>query len=557
MPRFAAIDVGSNASRLLIVQARDPDNVSVFRSLRVPVRLGHGVFQTGRLDPAAIDHCVAAMREFSVAMDEAGVDAYRAVVTASARGASNADVLLSRVHDEAGITLTAVDGIEEARLVTLAVHSKMTLTGHTLLMDLGGGSLELSEVLGGKTGFTVSLPIGTVRLLEAFLKRGGHVSEEQDLLVREYIERILGPHLRKLRARPWKAVVATGGNFETLGRLCPAPRSHWPAIDVRQAAHLLAEMRNMTARERMTRYGLREDRADVVVPAIYVLLEMARVARVSRIVVPATGLKEGIVTEPVEKHFRVWDYGGERDKLFGAALTLGRRYHFDERHATQVASVALELFDATQRFHGLGPEDRGLLRLAALLHDVGDFINPSAHHKHTQYIIQNSDIMGLSIEDKALIGMVARYHRKSPPTIRHPEYRELPEPRRARVRWLAGLLRIADALDRGHRSKISVSDCVPRQGKLRIAIAAEEDVSLEVWTVARKASMLEQELGRELELVVEERASAAGTERPHAAVAARAKAEKALSPKKAARKTAKKAAKKSAKKATKRASARA
>lgn len=502
MPRFAAIDSGSNASRLLIVSANDPANVKPFRTLRIPVRLGHGVFQTGRLDPEAIDHCVAAMREFGEAMEEAGVTAYRAVVTASARGASNADVLLDRVRNETGIALTAVDGLEEARLVALAVHTKMPLAGHSLLMDLGGGSLELSEVQGAKTGFTVSLPIGTVRLLEAFPTRGGVITGEAEALIGEYIERVLAPHVRKLREKPWKVVVATGGNFEAIAKLAPAARSHWPAIDVRSAYALLEIMKPMTARERGARFGLREDRADVIVPALFVVQALAKITEVSRIVVPGVGLKEGIVEELVEKHYRVWDYGGERDKHFGVALALGRRYHFDEHHGTQVASLALDLFDGSQPWHGLGEDDRNLLRLAALLHDVGDFVNPSAHHKHTQYLILNSDFMGLSQEHRALVAMVARYHRKSAPTLRHLDYRALAEPTRARVRVLAGLLRVADALDRGHRSKVWSITVARVKETLRITIAAEEDVSLEVWTVARKGALLEAELGRAIDVVV-------------------------------------------------------
>ena len=191
MPRFAAIDVGSNASRLVIVDARDARHVTPYKNLRVPVRLGHSVFLTGRLDPESIDHAVLAMQEFAQAMKEAEVVSYRAIATASARGASNADVLFERVQEEAGIDLNAIDGIEEARLVALAVRTQMPLAGHVLLADLGGGSLELSEVDGGANGFSTSLPIGTVRLLEAFFTKTGEVDDDREELVHEYLERVL------------------------------------------------------------------------------------------------------------------------------------------------------------------------------------------------------------------------------------------------------------------------------------------------------------------------------------------------------------------------------
>ncbi|MCB9611513.1 MAG: Ppx/GppA family phosphatase [Sandaracinus sp.] len=456
MPRFAAIDVGSNASRLLIVQAKEPERVRPFRSVRVPVRLGHNVFQTGELDPEAIDQCVEAMRTFAAAMEDARVDDYRAVVTASARSAKNGHVLLERVRREAGITLDAVDGTEEARLVGLAVRESMPLEGHALLMDLGGGSLELSEIVPGRdgSGFVVSLAIGTVRLLEAFLRGGEPVTEDQDRLVREYLDRLLAPHRRKLRRRPWDHVVGTGGNLVAIAELVPAATQGVPAIDVERARELLRDLSALPAAERATKHDLRPDRADVIVPALYVVVAMADLADVERIEVPGVGVKEGIVTELVEKHYRVWDYGAEDDKILVAALHLGRRYHFDERHAIQVTDLATKIFDATQTLHGLGAKSRMMLKVASLLHDVGDFINPQAHHKHSQYIIENSDLMGVTPEMRAVIALVARYHRRGMPAVRHAAFRDLTPDYRERVRKLTAILRIADALELSVRAHL-------------------------------------------------------------------------------------------------------
>lgn len=548
MPKFAAIDVGSNASRLLIVDARNPERIQPFRSLRVPVRLGHSVFQTGRLDPASIDHCVAAMKEFRAAMDEAEVVSYRAIVTASARGASNSEVLLSRVREEADVDLHAIDGLEEARLVSLAVRSKMTLVGHTLLADLGGGSLELSENDGATTKFSVSLPIGTVRLLEAFFERGGRVNHDREELVHEYLQRVLGVHARRFRARPWRALVGTGGNFEAIAKLCPVPRARIPTISIPAARILLEQMKPLTSHERMARWGLRDDRADVIVPALYVVDELGRMTKADRIVVPSVGLKEGLVTELVEKHFRVWDYGSEQDAIFSTALQLGRRFHFDERHATQVTSLATTLFDRTQKLHACGPKERGILRIAALLHDVGDFIHPSSHHKHTAYIVRNSDFMGLEADARELVALVARYHRKSLPTLRHPEYRALSEADRRLVRILGGLLRVADALDRGHRSKVETIEVSVRAGRIRIEVASEEDASLEAWTVGRKGQLLEQALGTSIDLVVhaiesgaeQKPLESAPKKAKKAKKAAKTATKKAEKPKKTGKKTGKK-----------------
>lgn len=499
MPRFAAIDVGSNASRLLIVSAKDAARVRTVQSVRVPIRLGHAVFQTGRLDLDTIDRCIAAMHDFAAEMKAQKVDEYRAVVTASARSAKNADLLVERVREETGINLVSIDGTEEARLVGMAVRDSMPLSGPTLLMDLGGGSLELTEL--HREGFTTSLAIGTVRMLEAFMRGGEPVDEAQDRIIREYIDRLLTPHLREIRAEEWAHLVGTGGNLVAASRLCPG-KTEGRSIDVEAARAMLAELSSMSATERAEKHGLRQDRADVIVPALYVIVAMGDLARVSTIDVPGVGLKDGIIRERVDKHFHVWDYNREDDKVFGAALHLGRRYHFDERHARHVAEGALKIFDGTLKLHRASSKSRAMLHIAALLHDVGDFVNPMSHHKHSQYIIENSELMGLKPEDRKMIALIARYHRRAMPSPRHNAYQSLSAENRDRVKTLAAILRIADALDRGHRGKTRDLMVKVKKGSVVLEVKSSEDLSLEVWTVERKAELFRNVFGRDIRVKV-------------------------------------------------------
>jgi len=495
MPRFATIDVGSNASRLLIVEADGPGAWRQIDQLRAPVRLGHSVFLTGKLDPASIDEAEAAMRTFAKAIETHDVVGYRAVVTASARDAENASVLLSRVA-EAGITLEAIDGTEEARLVKLAVETKLPLGDQrALLCDLGGGSLELSEVHHDEVRFSTSLQIGTVRLLESFLSPGKAVTKAQQRLLEEYVERMLAPVRDNYLRRNYDIVAGTGGNFDTLAELCPVEGAALPTIDVRRARALLVRMARMKPAERRKTFGLRPDRADVIVPALHVLLALADLARTDTIVAPGVGLKEGLATELVEKYFRVWDYKVDENQATRAAVQLGRRYHFDETHATQVDRLACQLFDRLKPLHKLAEHDRVLLRVAALVHDIGDFVHFAAHHKHTQYIVENTDMMGLSHEDRVLVGCVARYHRRAAPNPSHASFGKLGPDERRRVRKMSSLLRLADALDRGHRSKVHQLD-VDLGKTVALAVSGREDLSLEVWTAERKASLFEQTFRR-------------------------------------------------------------
>lgn len=506
MVSFASIDIGSNASRLLIVEAESARDVRKLDSYRHPVRMGHGVFLTGRLDPAAIDACIAALKEFRKELNERDIAGMRAVVTASARDAVNSDVLIERAEREAGIRLETIGGTEEARLVKLAVESKLTLGGYrSLLVDLGGGSLELSEVHHDEVRFSTSLEIGTVRLLESFLSPDAPVTPEQEKLLLEYIDRMIDPIEHEFRRRRYDFVAGTGGNFDAIAQLCPAPARPVAAIDVRLARALLPRMAKLTSAERRAAYDLRADRADVIVPALYVILRVADLARTEEILAPGVGLKEGIAVELVDKHFRVWDYSDDEHAMARAAVHLGRRYHFDEPHATQVDRLACVLFDNLAAVHGLGPADRRLLRAAALLHDVGDFISSVAHHKHTQYIIENTDLMGLSEEHRQIVACVARYHRRANPSTKHATFRRLGTADRKRVRKLASLLRIADALDRSHRSKVRKLDVQVVGDEVVVVPEGAGDIALEVWTARRKAELFHKTFDKSVRFELPER----------------------------------------------------
>jgi len=496
MTKFAAIDVGSNASRLIVAEATSPDDVRVLFQDRRPVRMGHGVFVTGKLDAGSIDECVEAMRAFSQKLEELEVEQYRAVVTASARDADNAQELLSRVN-AVGVHLEAIDGTEEARLVKLAVEKRLPIRDkRALLVDLGGGSLELSEVHHDEVRFSTSLEIGTVRLLESFLDGGKPVTSAQERVLVEYLDRMLQPVAQDFLRRSYDLVAGTGGNFDTLAELCPVVGAAVPTIDVKKARQIQARMTKMTAAQRKKTFALRADRADVIVPALYVLSAVADLARTDSIVAPAVGLKEGVLHDLVSRHYRGWDPKLDEHLGTRAAIQLGRRYHFDEPHATQVDRLASQLFDRLAPLHKLGPEDRVLLRVAAIGHDIGDFIDYAAHHKHTQYILEHSDLMGLSPEHRRIAGCIARYHRRAVPSPKHESYGKLPIEDQRKVKKLSAILRIADALDRGHRSKVQKLEVVTTAREVVVSAQGREDLSLEVWTAERKADYFEQMFGR-------------------------------------------------------------
>ncbi|MDF2691781.1 MAG: Exopolyphosphatase [Labilithrix sp.] len=510
MPRFAALDLGSNALRLRIVEAQAsglgreqlsllPDPSSSWRevvSLRAPVRLGSEVFVTGKLASASIGQACTALREFRQSMDDAKVDVYRATATSAVREASNRTTLVERARREAGIELEVIEGIEEARLIQLAVRRRLGLADkRALLVDVGGGSTELTYLDKGTSVWAISLPIGTVRLLEMYLRGSKAVDRARQKLLVEGVDRALAEALPTLKKLPFEIVVGTGGSVDTLSELCPIKGGHAGyarAVDVGVMRTLLGKLFAMTPDQRRDGFGLRPDRADTIVTAASIFLRVAESFKASAIVAPGVGLKEGILEELVDKYFDRWDTESEARSVIDGCIRLGKRYGFDQPHGELVASLAMSLFDDMVGYHGFGERERLLLRSAALLHDVGDYVSYGGHHKHSYYLIQHSDIMGLTPGERAIVANVARYHRKGAPDPSHPNFRDLDKESRAKVRGLAAILRIADALDREHLGKVtSVRAEIDGKGrKLNLLIAGDEERELEEWTVRAKSELL-------------------------------------------------------------------
>jgi exopolyphosphatase/guanosine-5'-triphosphate,3'-diphosphate pyrophosphatase len=348
--------------------------------------------------------------------------------------------------------------------------------------------------------------VGTVRLVEAFLDPRGPIDAEHRSLLDEYVDRVFSeavPEIRELTNGSLDLLIGTGGNIETLADLCPVPGafSEGRAIEVSEMERLLDDLCAKTVDERVGRYTLRPDRADTIVPAATILARIARAFGRTSIAAPGVGLKEGVLVDLARYHFVPEDFPAEAVALNDACLRLGRRYHFDEAHGTLVARFAVKLFDDLAARHRLGPRDRILLHAAALLHDIGDFVRYEGHHKHTYYLVANSDLMGVTPGERAIVANVARYHRKSAPQLDHDNFRALSRDDRGKVKAMAAILRIADALDREHRGKVSeVSGRLDGEA-LVLEVSGAADRQLEEWTVRAKAGLLKEAFGLDVRLV--------------------------------------------------------
>jgi exopolyphosphatase / guanosine-5'-triphosphate,3'-diphosphate pyrophosphatase len=501
--RVGAIDVGSNAIRFLAAEFTSLSEYTVLAEERVPVRLGHDVFLTGRLTEDAMAAGAQAIASFRAQMQALGIDDYRAVATSATRESRNGEEFLARVRGEAGIELEVITGSEEARLVYLAVRHRVPFGDDAWMsVDLGGGSVEVSLVDATGILWSESHVMGSVRLLEELSVAGEEPGRFQRLL-REYTETLRIPDMAQ--QRPPMGLIATGGNAEALAKLSGADAARGsvatlPVPALRSAIEMLGRM---SYRQRVEQLGLREDRADVILPAAMIYERVAMLAGVDEILVPAVGLKDGVLIDLVEDLATHQAHEDRKDRqAVAGAVQLGRRYQFDEAHALHVADLAGSLFTQLQAVHRLEPEDRRMLLAAAVLHDIGIFVGYKKHHKHSLYLVANSEIPEFTPREIDIIANVSRYHRKGVPAPEHDAFTRLAPEDQEKVRKLASLLRIADALDREHRQAVRAVKATPTRSKLRLEldVDGDGDLLLERWSLRRKGGLFTDTFGLEIDL---------------------------------------------------------
>jgi exopolyphosphatase/guanosine-5'-triphosphate,3'-diphosphate pyrophosphatase len=495
--RVGCVDAGSNAIRFLAAEFTGPTE---FRSLayqRVPVRLGHQVFLTGQLAPQAMEGAVAAFSSFRDQMEELDLHAFRAVATSATREAKNGQELVDRLKRETGIDLEMISGFEEARLVHLAVASRVDLSGgQWILTDLGGGSVEVSLVDDMGMLWSESHTMGSVRILEKLSEATSDQSGFESLLS-DYVSTLRIPS----PAQYWSPAgfVATGGNIEALAKLAGTSghddgMARLPTTDLRSAIDLLSRLPYL---ERISQLGLKEDRADVILPAAMVYHHLAKMAGAEEILVPGVGVKEGLLLDLVDELISHTSHEVRvEEQLTKAAISFGRRFMFDEAHGLHVAKLSLSLFDQLQKLHGLGSEDRRLLSAAAILHEIGAFIGFKRHHKHSYYLISNSELPGLSPPQMLIVANIARYHRKNIPRDHHPEFTQLSAEDQERTTTLASILRVANALDKAHLQKIDAVEVNVGKKEISLQLKGDGDLLLERWAASRRKVLISRVFDR-------------------------------------------------------------
>ncbi|MBN2118436.1 MAG: Ppx/GppA family phosphatase [Anaerolineales bacterium] len=501
MLNISAIDVGSNAMRMVIGEVDESWQVNTIENIRLPVRLGQDVFSKGYLEERTIQQTEEAFLRFKHMAESFDIHHLRAVATSAAREAANSDLLLDRVFRCSGIELEIISGDEEARLIHLAVVHELKLKSkHTLLIDIGGGSIEMTISTGQNIISTDSYNMGTVRLLER-LNSNSKPGIPFGKLVREYTEAARHRIERDLGDQKIQICAGTGGNVEEIGRLRQKlfKAESDRCITLKELELLIERLDRMSYEERMYKLKLRADRADVILPASIVLHLIAREAGVKHIAIPNVGLKDGILLDIAEDlskrlHLR------RREQVWESALHLGRKYRFDEKHARLTSKLAARLFDQSKPLHDLEDGNRLLLEIGTLLHDIGHFINSIDHDQHGYYLLKANRLIGLSQREQDIVANLVRYHRRQSPSTEDENFKSLPQKDRLIVIKLAALLRLADSLDISHMENVTDVALKETTSGWRMKISGKKDQMLVNWAFDKHKSHFREVFGANLEM---------------------------------------------------------
>ena len=493
MLRCAAIDIGSNAMRLLVAEVMPSGKLRPLVRRRESIRLGRDVFKGGKISQQLLTRSVRVLKDFKAVCKRYKVTRIRAVGTSALREAKNKASFVASVRTRTGVAIEIISGTEEARLIQLAVSQAVDLSrGLAVTIDMGGGSTEVCLVRDGDVVMSETHPIGAVRLLH-LLEADRYSAAHFSRLVRDYVHGLQHQLQRHIGKQRVSVCVGTGGNFEALGELRKTllGQRQSDRLPLRDLRRILSKLRSLSVDERIDTLGLRPDRADVIAPAAEVLAEIMRSAKVREVRLPGVGLKEGVVLDMVAR-VKPLDRHAERQHRIAFAVELAHMYQSDMRHAEAVRKHAVYLFDRLRAIHRLDAHSRLLLEIAAVLHDIGHFVNTDDHHKHSMYLIRATPFVGLDQRSQNIIACIARYHRRACPKGDHEVYRDLSPADQRTVRMLSALLRIADAADRGVGRVNTVSLRLGR-GQCTFVLKGRGEMLLEQWAVARKADLFTKE----------------------------------------------------------------
>lgn len=498
--RIAAIDIGSNSVRQIVADVARDGKIRVVDEMKAAPRLGAGTRETRRLDERRMRDALEVVGRMTTLARQLGAERIEVVATSAVRDTTNGHLFLDLIREENGLAVRLLGGEDEARLSFRSALAHFELgRGRAVVLDIGGGSLEIALSADGLLERLISLPLGALRLTEEFFPE--KIKRSQVKKLRRKVRRALA---RKLPVRNWRGatVIGSGGTCTNIGEMYLARRglhmaqtvqgTKVPCADVERMLDALVDL---PAEDRARVPGLNPARADIIVAGICVIAEVLERLDATELTVSSYGIREGLLLETARVRPTIADPGESRER---SVLQLAERSHYEELHSKHVQKLALRIFDQIGERLGCEPGERALLADAALLHDIGYHINYEDHHKHSYHLISHAELLGMTPVEQLIVANVARYHRGPRPRKKHRSYAGLDKPSRQVVKRLSAILRVADGFDRGHSAAVETVQATWSDAGLSLGAApAHEgrDMQLELWGADRKSRLLARVAG--------------------------------------------------------------
>jgi exopolyphosphatase/guanosine-5'-triphosphate,3'-diphosphate pyrophosphatase len=515
---IAAIDLGTNSLHMVVVriEPRLP-SFSIIAREKETVRLGDRDIETGNLKPEVMKRAIATLKRFQEVAKTLNAETIIAVATSAVREAPNGKDFLQSVEDELGLSVDLISGQEEARRIYLGVLSGMELNNQPhIIIDIGGGSTEIILGDSHEARTLTSTKVGAVRLTSELITTDPISNAEFKYLqayARGMLERSVEEVQANLKLGEFPRLVGTSGTIETLVMIqAREKQSSVPStlngyeLSLKDLQEWVNRLRKISNLERAAIPGMPEKRSEVILAGAVILQEAMNLLGVESVTVCERSLREGVIVDWMLAHGLIEDrlryQGTVRQR---SVLKIANKYHVNLEHSDRVAVFALSIFDQTKAtLHNWGAEERQLLQAAALLHNCGHYVSHSSHHKHSYYLIRNSELLGYNETEVEIIANLARYHRKSPPKKKHENYRSLvSKNHRQIVNQLSAILRLAVALDRRQIGAITRMQCeyLPEQQEFHLKVfpsRADDDCALELWSLDYNKGVFEAEFGVKL-----------------------------------------------------------
>ncbi len=498
---IGAIDVGSHAVRMKIGQITKSGKFTELETVRKIAVLGHDTFTNGKLSFKSVDMICDLLKLFSQSFSDYGVEAYKAVATSAIREASNKDYIVDQIMLKTGFNINVISNSEEQFLTHKAIRDNLEdydkfIHEGAVIVVVGAGSIQITTYKDGLLQSSQNVKMGALRVKEAFGDLEGKLNNYNGIL-NEYIMTNLEGIDFFSNNNEYEHLIAVGGEIGVISRLIEEKYGEEiHELTKKRFYKLYDKISDMSIDDISDKYNVKKERAKILLPSMMLFSTFLEKVNSNRIIVPQITLSDGVIRSIYE------DMSGKTMSeeniadVVGNAKKIAEKFNYNREHCERVESISNFLFDKLKRLHGLNNE-KTLLRVSAVLHDIGKFISLDRHNLHSYNLIRSLEIFGMSSEHMDMISNIAYYHSTIKPDKRHTNYSVLSRDQRTTVSKLAAILRMADALDRSHKGKLKVDSAKIREKKLIITARADmtTDTSLEEWTFKKKSEFFTEVFG--------------------------------------------------------------